>query len=594
MNRRTMLTTAATLYFGILALAISADAAPQARPPGGSRPRSQADSHTGSQAGSHAGARTGSHANPQIVTLPGSPPLVEVRVMLRAGSAHDPAGKEGLAALTANALLEGGYGDPAKPVTKDELARITRRWGENAKPSVLLDKETTTFVFNVPREVLAEYRQTVLEPLFTRPLFLKEEIDRLRNEAVTNLTASLRYEDIEILGLEALDDDVFSGTSRGHTVTGSVQGLRTITPDDVRSFYVTYYKTPNMILGLSSDDAPVIDTVRAALATLGTAPKGGKARTLKAARLAPPAVVSGRELTIVGLPDAPAASLHAGFPIEVRRDHPDFWPLYVANVYFGTHRDDHGVLYQHIREQRGYNYGDYSYIEHFAFRPYALFPPFNTPREQQYFSIWIRPVAEQYTHHILKALTWELENLWRNGIPPEAVELSKNKAKVLYLNLAETSSRLLAAKMDDAYYGTQPGYLQSYLTHIDAVTPEQVNAAVRRHLRPDNIKYLIVEKMEKARALANDIRLDRNTAGKTPEEYQISSAEQDGQRVYDIPEARLHVLQQDAVWASTRLGIDPQRIRVVPVEALFETGAFITEGVAAGGAAATASAAGPR
>lgn len=32
------------------------------------------------------------------------------------------------------------------------------------------------------------------------------------------------------------------------------------------------------------------------------------------------------------------------------------WPLYVANVYLGTHRDSFGQLYQKIREERGYNY----------------------------------------------------------------------------------------------------------------------------------------------------------------------------------------------------------------------------------------------
>ena len=527
-------------------------------------------------------AGTAHAAGPQVVTLGAPSPLIELRLMLRVGSANDPDGKEGLAELTANALLDGGYGDPTKPVAKEDLARITRRWGEDAKPSVRVDKESTLFTLTVPRDVLDTYRQQVLEPLFTQPLFKAAEVERLRNEAITNLTGPLRYEDIEILGLEALDNYVFAGTSRGHATTGSVLGLRAITADDVRSFYATWYKPENLIIGISADDPAVVTNVTAALAGIGKPAGGsGKTRALKATRPAPAPAVRGRELTIVGLPDAPAVGLHLGFPIDVTHDSPDYWPLYIANVYLGTHRDDHGVLYQDIREHRGYNYGDYSYIEHFAYRPYAMFQPFNTPRAQQYFSIWIRPVADAYAHHLLKAMTWELENLWRNGVTAADVERSKNKAKVLYLNLGETSSRLLARKVDDAFEGLQPGWLDGYLQHIDAVTPEQVNAAVRRHLSPDNIKYLVVAKMETARKLAEDIRADRNVQGKSLEDYQVTKLEKDGQTLYEISDARVHILKQDALWENTRLGLDTARIRVVPVESLFQTGAFVTEGAGA-------------
>lgn len=519
-------------------------------------------------------------AGPQLVTLGAPSPLIEVRVMVRAGSAHDPVGKEGLAQLTANALLEGGFGDPAKPTTKEDLARITRRWGEDAKPSVFVDKEVTTFSLTVPRDVLDGYRQQVLEPLFTRPLFQAGEVDRLRNEAVTSLTGPLRYEDIEILGLEAIDNYVFAGTSRGHSTTGSVLGLRAIKSEDVAAFYATYYKPDNLIVGISSDQPAVAQIIQAALAGIGK-PAVGKARAMKPARLQRAPAIDGRQLTIVGLPDAPAVGLHLAFPIEVTHEHPDYWPLYVANVYLGTHRDGHGVLYQQIREQRGYNYGDYSYIEHFAYRPYSMFQPFNTPRTQQYFSIWIRPVADEYAHHILKAMTCELETLWRDGVSAKDVEASKNKAKVLYLNLAETSTRLLSARMDDVFEGLKPGWLDGYVQAVEAVTPEQVNAAVRRHLRPDNIKFLLVAKMETARKLAEDIRLDRNVTGKSLEDYQVTKLERDGQTLYEISEDRVRILKRDAVWENTRLQLDAARIRVVPVESLFESGAFVTEAAGA-------------
>ena len=512
---------------------------------------------------------------PEVVTLGVPSPLVEVRMMIKAGSAHDPTGKEGLAALTAQALLQASYGNPDSPVNKEELAKITRPWGGGADPGALVDKETTTFIFTVPKEVLDEYIEKVMHPLFTQPLFDESEIERLKNEAATNLSGSLRYENIEMAGLEAIDNYIFAGTPHGHTVAGSVQGVESITREDVRSFYATYYRPSNVILGISSSDASVVSSLKGALDGMGVI--SGGVRRLQLVDLAPPAPVKGRELTIVAMPDAGATAIHLAFPIEIDRTDPDFWPLYVANVYFGTHRDSHSYLYKEIREKRGYNYGDYSYIEHFAYRPFNLFRPFNTPRSYQYFLIWIRPVDTKYGHHILKAADWELENLLRKGVPDDEVELSKNKAKVLYLNLAENSSRLLGARVDDAWWDMEPGYLEGYLDRIEAVTPEQVNAALRNYLQADNVKYLVVTEADKAEELAANIRAGENIWGKTPEDYRIDVEESDGTKIYDVPQDKLDILRKDAVWAYHPLRLDADRIRVVPVEALFETRAFVTE-----------------
>jgi len=403
-----------------------------------------------------------------------------------------------------------------------------------------------------------------------------------RIESATNLTGFLRYESVEMLGLEGLDNYVFDGTSYAHTTAGSVQGLAAVTDEAVRGFYVKYYKPEHAILGVSTDDAAIVAQLTDALSGLGEA-KGDKTRMAKPERSAPPEI-DGRELTILAKPDELATGIHLAFPIEVNRTHPDYWPLYVASVYLGTHRDGHGVLYKQIRQERGYNYGDYAYIEHFAMRPWFLFPPFNFPREHQYFSIWIRPVAHEHAHHLLKAAVHELENVILRGVPAEEVEASKNKAKVLYLNLAETKSRLLEAKVDDAFYGLETGYLDGYLEQLDAVTVKQVNAAVRRHLQSEDLKILMVTNADRAEALAADIAADRNNTGKSLEDYELVKRElEDGSFVWEVPESRVATLQRDARWSATWLGIPADRIRVVPVERIFETGAFVAE--AAGGEA---------
>ena len=405
-------------------------------------------------------------------------------------------------------------------------------------------------------------------------MFQREELDRLRKEAVEQVSGSLRYEDIEGLGLNATDHYIFDGTPYAHLPQGSIQGLKGITREDVVSFFVTYYRPNQLIIGISKETPELQKKIIQALADIG---QGMEAEALEAAPHFGPERFEGRHLIIVALPNAGSTGIHAAFPISVTREAADYWPLYVANVFFGTHRDSFSYLFREIRQKRGYNYGNYSYIEHFLNRPSFLFPPLNTPRKHQYFSIWIRPVAHRYSHHLLKALTWELEKFVRQGLTEEQVAAAKKKARVLYLNLAETVSRLLGARLDDAYYGmAEDGYLDHYLKKIDAVTTQQVNAAIRTHLQAGSIKYLVVTDDEYAPQLAEEVAAGGDGKGKSLDEYQIATLEQKGQKVYAVPPDKLELIQKDAVWSAHSLKIPQGQIRVVPVERIFETGEFVS------------------
>ncbi len=506
---------------------------------------------------------------PKVVAVSSAGALVYVKVMAKTGSAFDPEGSEGLAYLAGNLLIEGGYGDAKNPVTKEKLAALTRPWGEGAFPSVRVDREITTFSMVIPREVLGEYVARVLRPMFSEPLFAVAELDRVRKETLETIRSDLRFQQIEVLGLVALDNVLHDGTSYAHLPMGTVRGLGNVTPEAVRRFYETWYRPEHLTIGVSVADPGVVNDLRQALAAGGD--RAVEGTPFSAPAVEPPRPFSGRHVTLIGLPKAIASGLHAGFPISVTRRDADYWPLYVANVWFGTHRDGFSHLYQVLREERGYNYGDYSYIEHFEDRPFHLFPPTNTPRRYQSFSIWIRPVGHESAHHLMKALTWELENFIRAGLRPDQVEAAKDKARVLYLSLAEDVERLVGYRLDDEFYGLQPGYLDQYLSRIDAVTPEAVNAAIRKYLQVENLQYVVITDAGQAEKLANDIANNQNAAGKTAKDYQIDSEQRGGAKYWIVPEAKLETLRRDAVWESYPLNIPRSNIRVIKAEQMFET-----------------------
>jgi len=495
-------------------------------------------------------------AEMNLVTLPSSSSLLQIQIMVRTGSADDPAGKEGTANLVAQSLIEGGFGDPKNPVTKEKVAEITRPWGDAALPRVLVDKQATTFSVTVPRDAYADFLQRILKPMFTQPLWQQSELDRLRREALTEIQSRLRFEDEESLGLESLDNWLFPGSTLDHLTTGTVKGLQAVTRDDLEGFYKKYYQRGNMFIATSISDPAQLNTLTDALPVSQTV----FARPQNLARAVPE---PGRHVLIITQPNAIATGLHAGFPIPVTRASEDYWPLFIANTFFGLHRESFGRLYTEIREERGYNYGDYSYIEYLYGRPMFLFPPPTTPRNQQYFSIWIRPIAHQYTHFILKAMTAELDRFAKEGMTPEQVADTKIKARTTYLKFAESLSRQLGYQLDDMFYGMKDnGYLQQMLSRIDAVTPEQVNAAIKKYLQAENVKYIIISNESGADKLADDIVNGTNVVSKTLAEYHISEP---------IPPEKQKMLQQDEEWKKYALNIPRANISVVKAAEMFET-----------------------
>ena len=502
-------------------------------------------------------------SRPAVVTIDSRSPLLSVKLMIRSGSTSDPEGREGLAAVVAEALIQGGYAAAGGVITKERLAEITEPWGEEAMPSAHVAADTTTLHMTVPRDVLSSYLEKVLGPMLAAPQFAEAEIERIKGETLAQI-AIMRHEDLESLGLAAIAGFVMEGTPYDHEPFGTERGLGAITRDDVVTFFRTHYVAGNIILGVSSSDAEVRDAIEAAVKGMNEGnPSPANSHPPK-----PPAI-DGREVLIIDVPNAPAAGVHLGFPFALERSHDDFWPMYVANTWFGTHRDSSGHLYGVIRQERGYNYGDYSYIEYWGGRPFSLFQVFNQPREQQYFSIWVRPVKHEHTVHMMKAVTYELEQMVRNGLTQEQLDAAKNKARVLYLNLGETVPRLIASKVDDVFYGLEGrGFLETYLQSVDRVTLEQVNAALRRHLRTDNIKYVVVTSTPFVQPTVQQIRSNEPVFGKTFAEYEFTQAKlSDGTTVWQIPESRISTVQLDAAWADHPL--NEREVRTANVNQLF-------------------------
>jgi len=365
----------------------------------------------------------------------------------------------------------------------------------------------------------------------------------LRSNQLNYLEKTLRFASDEEHGKAALTDFVFAGTPYRHPVAGTVAGLNAITTDDIREFYSSHYNRSNAIVALGGGyDESLVEQF---VGSLDELPEGSPV----AAPTFSPTAIEGRHVSLVDKPGADA-SISFGFPIDVQRGSREFYALWLANSWLGEHRNSSSHLYGVIRETRGMNYGDYSYIEAFPGGGFRQMPPTGVGRKHQLFQIWIRTLPNDQALFALRAALRELSLLVENGMSVETFELTRSFLSKYYLHFAETTQDRLGYRVDDSFYGIDgEGHLARFGETIQSLTREEVNTAIRKHLQLDNIKIAMVTGEAEAlrEAMLND----------TPSPMTYAS------------EKSAEVLAEDKIIESFPLQIAEDGVHLVPVDTIF-------------------------
>jgi zinc protease len=405
-------------------------------------------------------------------------PIVSFRLVFHTGAIDDPKGKEGLTSLTTQLLAQGGTRELSSAQLLEALFPMA------AELSASTDKEFTVFSGRVHKDNLGRFFD-IFSSVLLEPRFDPKEFERLRTDAVNGIKNNLRAQDDEALGKVALDALLYEGHPYAHHVDGTVQGLAAITLDDVKAHWKNVFTQDRLVVGLAGgvDDA----LAKKVTSRLSALPATG------APPVALPPAPGFRSRTLILQRDTLSTAESMGFSTALRRDDPDFYLVAFAASYLGEHRQSHGVLFQELREKRGLNYGDYAYAEHFAQEGWGSMPQVNVGRAQQEFSLWVRPVEPQNGLFAARAAVYFFEQLTSAAAPPEKFETARGFLLGYTRFWEQTDQRRLGYAIDEAFYGT-PNYLDGYRKALEAMTPETVLAAVKRHLSPANLNFVFVTK----------------------------------------------------------------------------------------------------
>jgi zinc protease len=268
-------------------------------------------------------------------------PIVVVRAYLRAGSVYDPADAGGLASLTADLLTRG----TAKR-TGPELDRAIEFVGGSIEGDA--GRDGAAVGLSVLKKDLGLGLDLLAEVLL-QPVFPEAELKRRSEEVAAAIQRS--EEDPQTVARRAMAELLYPGHSYSRPVSGTAESVLRITREQVVAFHRENYGPGGAIIAVVGD--VTLDEVRRELlARLGswTAPAAPRPAISQAPPKPP---VEARRIER----DLTQATVSLARP-AIRQDHPDYFPLVVANYILGG--GSASRLYTKVREERGLAYSVYS------------------------------------------------------------------------------------------------------------------------------------------------------------------------------------------------------------------------------------------
>jgi zinc protease len=386
-------------------------------------------------------------------------PLVQINLLLKAGAADDPAGKFGLASLTA-AMLDEGAGSRSSL----ELADAVDFLGASLATTASFDASAVRL--NVPVARLKD-ALPLMADVVLRPTFPAAELERLRQERLTALVQA--KDDPASVAPLAFVRTVFGATHRyGTGIAGSEATLKGFTVQDLKSFHTSMYQPGNSVLLVVGDVK--LDAIVPQLEMQFGSWKGASPSRTPVPQA--PQVAQG-QITIVDMPGAEQSQIRIGW-VGVPRSTPDYFTIEVLNTILGGSFTSR--LNQNLREEHQYSYGASSRfdmrVSAGAFQAGA-------------------GVQTDKTAEALKEFFNELNGILR-PVPEEELTKAKNYAALSFPSEFETSGDLSSKMEEMVIYNLPDRYFGGYIDNLQKVTAPAVQKVAGTYIQPKRFAVVVV------------------------------------------------------------------------------------------------------
>ncbi|HEX2093122.1 MAG TPA: pitrilysin family protein [Longimicrobiaceae bacterium] len=385
-------------------------------------------------------------------------PAVHSVLVTRGGRVDDPATHPGLASFTASMLDEGAGGRSALQLS-DDLEQL------GATLTASAGWDAVQVGMYVLRDRLPDALM-IMADVVARPDFPENEVTRVRDELVTELTRA--RDNAGVVAGNAFSSLVY-GAQHPYGRLASTTAVRRMDRRTLRDFHGTFYRPGGSTLVLVGDVDPasVHPMVERAFGrwAVGNVPP--------APALATPTLGSTR-IVLIDKPGAPQSEVRIGHP-AVQRNNPDYFPMLVLNTLLGGSFTSR--LQQNLREAHGYTYGAGS---SFGWRRGA--GPFTASAA----------VRTAVTDSSLIEFFRELNRIRAEPVTGDELQRAKNYVALGLPRNLETNPALASSLADLSIHGLDASFYDTYVERVMAVTSEDVRRVANQYVRPGQAMVVVV------------------------------------------------------------------------------------------------------
>lgn len=389
-------------------------------------------------------------------------PLISAGVVVKNGGEVDPADLSGLAELTASLLTKG-----TKTRTAPEIAQQIEALGGTIESGAGWD--SSRVLMNVLASKI-DPAMTIFADVVRNPVFSEEEIERLRQQYLDNLSVTL-HQPGALAGFVAARV-VFGDAAYGHPLSGTPESLARIKQADIGALHAKFYRPDNAVLvvgGAIKAEAAFKLAERVfgdwAKPESALPPRGQVGKMMNAAEK--------QRVVVIDMPDAGQAAVLLA-RTGISRTDPDYFRGIVTNSVLSGYS---GRLNQEIRIKRGLSYGARSSLD--------------VRRETGPF------VASAQTKNpsgaeVAGLLINELSRL--SNEPVADTELTPRKAVLIggFGRNLETTDGLAAQVASLALYGLSLDEINNYIRNVQSVSAADVQKFAGSRLAAKDAHIIIV------------------------------------------------------------------------------------------------------
>ncbi|HVZ86126.1 MAG TPA: pitrilysin family protein [Polyangia bacterium] len=407
--------------------------------------------------------RPGPGGSVVIVEDDHSVPLVHVVIASRSGSAADPRHREGLTNLAATWARHGAGGR-----SRTQLDEALDALG--ATLEVRTEPDSTRFEGEVLSRNLDAYL-ALIGDILTRPTFAPAEFIRTRTE-IEGQIEELRNDDRELCA-RFFVHNLYADHPYGHPPEGIKPALDAATASEAAAHFHHHFVGKNLIFAFSGDVEPeaLSASLARAMHQLSTAP----APPPNALELRQPVALQGWRIQLVDKPDRQQSQFMFGQP-AVRAADPDFIPLSVAVAAFGG-RAMSSTLMDEVRRKRGLAYGAYLQLEE--------------RRATGALAGWVFSGTDK-TVGMLKLVLKLYVAFMEKGLSDADVTFFQRFLAGSEASEMDVPEHRLDARVAAEIAGLPADFVDTFPARVLAVSPAEVNAAIKRHVHARDLALTLV------------------------------------------------------------------------------------------------------